>query len=214
MGVAGTLPVQSFSLPRLMTLPCAVGSISNTIRPGVADAFSFCPRGTPAARRRSRGRTIRLEPSSCTIVVTPKVWRGCGVAASSAKCEGIRRQIIAEWRHHFRPEFLNRVDDTVLFKPLTLADIKKIVELQLTLLRARLSDRHITLDLSDAAKEHLAREGYDPVYGARPLKRFLQRALETPLSRQLISGEVTDHSRVTVEFKKGELVFEAKAAKK
>ncbi len=128
--------------------------------------------------------------------------------------EGIRRKVMAELRAHFRPEFLNRVDDTVLFKPLTLADIKKIVELQLTLLRARLTDRHIILDLTDAAKEHIAREGYDPVYGARPLKRFLQRALETPLSRQLISSEITDHSRVTVDFKKGELVFETKAAKK
>jgi len=125
--------------------------------------------------------------------------------------EGIRRQILAELRAHFRPEFLNRVDDTVLFKPLTLADIKKIVDLQLALLRARLADRHIELDLSDAAKEHVAREGYDPVYGARPLKRFLQRALETPLSRQLIAGEITDHSRVTVELGKGELVFEAKS---
>jgi ATP-dependent Clp protease ATP-binding subunit ClpB len=106
------------------------------------------------------------------------------------------------------------VDDTVLFKPLTLADIKKIVDLQLTLLRARLADRHITLDLTAAAKEHIAREGYDPVYGARPLKRFLQRALETPLSRQLISGEITDHTRVTLDFKKGELVFEKKVGKK
>jgi ATP-dependent Clp protease ATP-binding subunit ClpB len=126
----------------------------------------------------------------------------------------LEKQVLAELRAHFRPEFLNRVDDTVLFKPLTLADIKKIVDLQLTLLRARLADRHITLDLTDAAKEHIAREGYDPVYGARPLKRFLQRALETPLSRQLISGEITDHSRVTVDFKKGELAFEAKAGKK
>ena len=80
--------------------------------------------------------------------------------------------------------------------------------------RARLADRHITLDLTDAAKEHIAREGYDPVYGARPLKRFLQRALETPLSRQLISGEVRDHTRVTVEFKKGELVFATKPGKR
>ena len=126
----------------------------------------------------------------------------------------VEARVLAELRAHFRPEFLNRVDDTVLFRPLTLADIKKIVELQLTLLRARLADRHITLDLSDAAKEHLAREGYDPVYGARPLKRFVQRALETPLSRQLISGEITDHAGVTVDFKKGELVFETKAAKK
>ena len=88
------------------------------------------------------------------------------------------------------------------------------MDLQLKLLRARLTGRHITLDLTDAAKELIAREGYDPVYGARPLKRFLQRSIETPLSRQLISGEVTDHSRVAVEFKKGELVFETKAGKK
>ena len=126
----------------------------------------------------------------------------------------LEKQILTELRRHFRPEFLNRVDDTVLFKPLTLADIKKIVDLQLTLLRARLADRHITLDLTDAAKEHIACEGYDPVYGARPLKRFLQRALETRLSRQLISGAITDHTRVTVEFKKGELVFETKAGRK
>ena len=98
----------------------------------------------------------------------------------------------------------------MLFKPLTLADIKKIVDLQLDLLRARLADRHIELVLSDAAKEHVAREGYDPVHGARPLKRFLQRAVETTLSRKLIAGEVPDHSRVTVDFKKSELVFETK----
>jgi ATP-dependent Clp protease ATP-binding subunit ClpB len=121
---------------------------------------------------------------------------------------------MAELRAHFRPEFLNRVDDTVLFKPLTLEDIQRIVELQLQLLRRRLADRHIELVLSDAAKEHLAREGYDPVYGARPLKRFLQRALETPLSRKLIAGEIADGSRITVEFRKGELVFESKAAGK
>jgi len=128
--------------------------------------------------------------------------------------EGIRRQVMGELHRHFRPEFLNRVDDTVLFKPLTLADIKKIVDLQLALLRARLADRHIALDLTDAAKEHIAREGYDPVYGARPLKRYLQRALETPLSRQLIAGEVSDGSHVMLDLKKGELVFEAKGAKK
>ncbi|MBI5383517.1 MAG: hypothetical protein HZA90_02390 [Verrucomicrobia bacterium] len=135
--------------------------------------------------------------------------RGEGTAWSS-----LEKQILSEFRRHFRSEFLNRVDDTVLFMPLTLADIKKIVDPQLVLLRARLSDRHITLDLTDAAKEHIACEGYDPVCGARPLKRFLQRALETPLSRQFISGEVTDHSRMAVDFKRGELVFETKTVKK
>jgi ATP-dependent Clp protease ATP-binding subunit ClpB len=139
---------------------------------------------------------------------------GAASGAPPDAWSALEKQILAELRRHFRPEFLNRVDDTVLFKPLTPADIKKIVDLQLALLRARLADRHITLDLTDAAKEHLARKGYDPVYGARPLKRFLHRALETPLSRKLVAGEITDHSLVTVEFKKGELVFEAKAGKK
>jgi ATP-dependent Clp protease ATP-binding subunit ClpB len=163
----------------------------------------------------SQGRVVDFK--NTIIIMTSNIGSPLLIENASESGEiqeDIRRKVMAELRAHFRPEFLNRVDDTVLFKPLTLADIKKIVELQLTLLRARLADRHITLDLSDAAKEHLAREGYDPVYGARPLKRFLQRALETPLSRQLISGAVTDHSRVTIEFKRGELLFEAKAGKK
>jgi len=124
--------------------------------------------------------------------------------------EEVRKKVMAELRAGFRPEFLNRVDDIVLFKPLTLPEIKRIVDLLLKLLRARLVDRRIELELSDAAKEHIAREGYDPVYGARPLKRFLQRHVETPLSRKLIAGEITEGSRVTVAFKKGELGFESK----
>ena len=104
-------------------------------------------------------------------------------------------------------------EEIVLFKPLTLGEIKKIVELLLGLLRLRRADRHIELELSDAAKEHIAREGYDPVYGARPLKRYLQRQLETALSRKLLAGDITDHSRVTVDLKKGELVFASKAVK-
>ncbi len=114
---------------------------------------------------------------------------------------------MAELRAHFRPEFLNRVDDIVLFRPLTLAELKRIVDLQLELLRSRLAECNIEIVLSDAAKEYIAREGYDPVYGARPLKRFLQRRVETPLSRRLIAGEITDGSHITVEFKAGELVF-------
>ena len=128
--------------------------------------------------------------------------------------EDVRKRVLAEMRAQFRPEFLNRVDEIVLFKPLTLAEIKQIVELQLVLLRQRLADRHIELELSDAAKEYVAREGYDPVYGARPLKRFLQRHVETALSRKLLAGEISDYSRVTVEFKKGELVFKSEPREK
>jgi len=163
----------------------------------------------------NQGRTVDFR--NTIIIMTSNVGSPLLVenaGRSGEIAEGIRRNVMAELRAHFRPEFLNRVDDTVLFKPLTLEDIQRIVELQLQLLRRRLADRHIELVLSDAAKEHLAREGYDPVYGARPLKRFLQRALETPLSRKLIAGEIADGSRVTVEWKAGELVFESKAAGK
>jgi ATP-dependent Clp protease ATP-binding subunit ClpB len=122
--------------------------------------------------------------------------------------EGVRKMVLDELRSAFRPEFLNRVDDIVLFKPLTLAEIKRIVEIQLRLLRARLVDRHIEIELTERACEHVARQGYDPVYGARPLKRFLQRQVETALSRKILAGEIGDHSRVQVDFRKGELVFE------
>ncbi len=159
----------------------------------------------------SQGRTVDFR--NTIIIMTSNIGSPLLIENASESGEiqeGIRRQVLAELRRQFRPEFLNRVDDTVLFKPLTLADIKKIVDLQLALLRTRLAERQIELDLTEAAKEHIAREGYDPVYGARPLKRYLQRALETPLSRRLIGGDIPDHSRVTVEFKKGELVFDAK----
>ena len=117
---------------------------------------------------------------------------------------------MGELRANFRPEFLNRVDETLLFKTLTLDEIKCIVDLQLERLRERLADRHIRISLSDAAKEHIAREGYDPVYGARPLKRFLQRELETALSRKLLAGEVAENSEVVVGFADGALTFDCK----
>jgi ATP-dependent Clp protease ATP-binding subunit ClpB len=122
--------------------------------------------------------------------------------------EEVRVDVMAELRAQFRPEFLNRVDEIVLFKPLTQAEIKRIVDLQLKLLRQRLAERNISLELTESAKEYIAREGYDPVYGARPLKRFLQRQVETVLSRKILAGTVRDGSQVTVDYKRGELVFE------
>ncbi len=121
--------------------------------------------------------------------------------------EPVRRQVMAELRRQFRPEFLNRVDEVVLFKPLTLAEIERIVELQLQLIRQRLAGRRIDLELTGAAREHIAREGYDPTYGARPLKRFLQRHIETPLSRKLLAGEIQDGSLVKVDYRHEGLVF-------
>ncbi|RME94919.1 MAG: AAA family ATPase, partial [Verrucomicrobia bacterium] len=161
----------------------------------------------------SHGRTVDFK--NTLIIMTSNIGSPHLIENASETgeiAEGVRRQVMAELRAHFRPEFLNRVDEIVLFKPLTLAEIKQIVELQLKLLRQRLAERRIELELTDAAKEHIAREGYDPVYGARPLKRFLQRHVETALSRKLLAGEITDGSRVTVDFRDGALVFEAQPA--
>ena len=118
---------------------------------------------------------------------------------------------MGELRRHFRPELLNRIDDIVLFKPLQPSEIRRIVDLLLVGLRARLADRRITIDVSDAAKTFLGNQGYDPVFGARPLKRYLQRELETRIGRKLIAGEIPDGSRVVVDVKDGALRIEAEA---
>jgi ATP-dependent Clp protease ATP-binding subunit ClpB len=119
--------------------------------------------------------------------------------------DSARDQVMAELRRHFRPELLNRIDDIVLFKPLQIAEIRRIVDLLLVSLRARLADRRITIDVSDDAKTFLGNQGYDPVYGARPLKRFLQRELETRIGRKLIAGEIVDGSTVHIDLKDGAL---------
>jgi ATP-dependent Clp protease ATP-binding subunit ClpB len=105
-----------------------------------------------------------------------------------------------ELRKHFRPEFLNRVDEIIVFHALTEADLTKIVEIQLGYLRQRLAERKVSLTLTDAAKKQVVSVGYDPAYGARPLKRTLQKEVETPLARMMLKGEVRDGSTVTVDF--------------
>jgi ATP-dependent Clp protease ATP-binding subunit ClpB len=97
------------------------------------------------------------------------------------------------------------VDDIVLFKPLTLDEIKRIVELQLVLIQKRLDDRRITLILTEAARDHIAQSGFDPVYGARPLKRLLQRELETRIGRKIIAGELEEGATVTADMSEGKL---------
>jgi ATP-dependent Clp protease ATP-binding subunit ClpB len=110
-----------------------------------------------------------------------------------------RNQVFGELRGHFRPEFLNRVDDTVLFKPLTKPEIAQIVELLADGLRQRLAERDIGLTLTEQAKQYIADAGYDPVYGARPLKRYIQHELETQIGRSIIAGEATDGCTVQVD---------------
>jgi ATP-dependent Clp protease ATP-binding subunit ClpB len=111
-------------------------------------------------------------------------------------------------RDHFRPEFLNRVDEVVVFEPLSREQIGEIVELQLARLRERLAERRIALELSDAAKETLAEAGWDPAYGARPLKRAIQRLVENPLALRLLEGDFADGDAIRVDAHDGALVFE------
>ena len=121
--------------------------------------------------------------------------------------ESARESVMADLRDHFRPEFLNRIDDTVLFKPLSLEEITEIVDLLLGALNKRLEDRKVTVGFTDAAKKWIGEKGYDPTYGARPLKRFLQKQVETQLARALVAGEVEEGSTVAFSVKDDELVM-------
>ncbi len=121
--------------------------------------------------------------------------------------ESVREGVMAELRRAFRPEFLNRIDETILFKPLTLDEITRIVDLLLADLNTRLVDRRVTVTLDKKAKAWVGEKGYDPVFGARPLKRFLQRNIETSLARALISGAVAEGSTVSYQVKDDALVM-------
>jgi ATP-dependent Clp protease ATP-binding subunit ClpB len=131
-----------------------------------------------------------------------------GVTTRGEITEGARNAVMRELRNHFRPEFLNRVDDIVLFRPLILEEIKRIVDLQTEQLRRRLADMGLRLVLSEAARELAARQGFDPVYGARPLKRFLQHEVESRIGRALIAGEAKEGSTIRVDVKNGALAVE------
>ena len=127
--------------------------------------------------------------------------------------ERMKDTVLEELRHHFRPEFLNRVDEIIVFHALTEEHLKQIVEIQLGGLRKRLAERHIEIELTDRAREFLVRSGYDPNYGARPLKRAIQREIETPMARRILGGEVRDGYHVLVDLdKSGNLNFETKKA--
>jgi ATP-dependent Clp protease ATP-binding subunit ClpB len=113
-----------------------------------------------------------------------------------------------QMREHFRPEFLNRIDEIVVFDALGKEQLADIAELQLERLRSRLAERKLSLELTDAAKEVLAEAGWDPTYGARPLKRALQRLIENPLAQRLLAGEFSEGDTIRVDAQNGELVFE------
>ena len=148
----------------------------------------------------AQGRTVNFK--NTVIIMTSNIGSPSlleGVTRHGEITEHARTAVMREMRQHFRPEFLNRVDDIVLFKPLTIAEIERIVDLLTAELRTRLADRDIQLVLSDAARAFVARKGFDPVYGARPLRRFLQHELETRIGRALIAGNVLEGATIHVD---------------
>jgi ATP-dependent Clp protease ATP-binding subunit ClpB len=165
-----------------------------------------------------QGRTVDFKN---TIVImtsnigSPRILQYRGSFAGEGY-ERMKEAVLDELRAHFRPEFLNRVDEVIVFHSLSEEHLKQIVEIQLNRLRQRLAERHITLELTEAAREHLVRTGYDPAYGARPLKRAIQREVETALARRILQGEVRDGQRVLVDYDraKGELTFQAQGGGK
>jgi ATP-dependent Clp protease ATP-binding subunit ClpB len=126
---------------------------------------------------------------------------------AGATYEAMKARVTGELRAHFRPEFLNRVDEIVVFHALGNEHLTRIVEIQLERLRARLTERRITLSVTPAALQDLGERGYDSVYGARPLKRLIQQEIETPMARQLIKGELRDGDNAVVDLKDGKIVI-------
>ncbi len=153
-----------------------------------------------------QGRTVDFK--NTVIIMTSNI--GSQYITGDESKEARSRLVMDALRAHFRPEFLNRVDEIIIFDRLTEDDLKKIVEIQLRRLTKRLEQQKITLDLSDSAKELLAREGYDPVYGARPLKRTIQKEILDPLSIDILEGKVREGQTVHVDAKDGALEFHEK----
>ncbi len=156
----------------------------------------------------SQGHTVDFK--NTVIIMTSNVgsrYLTEGVSGDQIP-DTVRDSVMTELRQGFRPEFLNRIDDVILFKPLTLEEITEIVDLLLAQLNARLADRQIVIELDQAASAWIGEKGYDPVYGARPLKRFLQKQVETRLARGILSGAVAEQSTVRFTLKGDELVMQ------
>ena len=148
-----------------------------------------------------QGRTVDFK--NTVIIMTSNVGSqlilGHRGGTDSQSYEHMKGEVLEALRRQFRPEFLNRIDEIVVFHSLSREQLKQIVEIQLERLRVRLAERHIVLELTDAARESIVAAGYDPHYGARPLKRAIQKELETPLGRLLLKGEIGDGQKVLVD---------------
>jgi ATP-dependent Clp protease ATP-binding subunit ClpB len=160
------------------------------------------------------GRTVDFK--NAVVVLTSNIGSqhfGDGLLDGVPFSEA-RQRVLDELRHHFRPEFLNRLDGIVVYRPLGPEQVREIVRIQARLLAARLADRRIELELTDAAQKELATVGYDPLYGARPIKRAIQEGVMNPVARMVLEGKIAEGDRVLVDFREGALQFDVEAASK
>ena len=158
----------------------------------------------------SQGRTVDFK--NTIIILTSNLGSSAileGIDANGQITEEARKQVESMLKTHFRPEFLNRLDEIVFYKPLTRNEIDRIVDLQVADLNRRLKDKQLTMTLTSAARSYIVAQGYDPVYGARPLKRFMQRAVETLIARKLIAEDVQPRTQLTVDYDGDKLVIDA-----
>ncbi|HET9116750.1 MAG TPA: ATP-dependent chaperone ClpB [Pseudonocardiaceae bacterium] len=155
----------------------------------------------------AQGRTVNFR--NTVLIMTSNIGSQYlleGVTAEAEITPEARELVMGEMRRYFRPEFLNRIDDIVLFSPLTQAQIEQIVELMFNELRARLAERRLSLEISDEARRFIAAQGFDPVYGARPLRRFIAREVETRIGRALLTDAIPDGATIRVDLKDDELI--------
>jgi ATP-dependent Clp protease ATP-binding subunit ClpB len=156
----------------------------------------------------NKGKTVDFK--NCIIIMTSNI--GSSYLLDNTDTQAIdpmiRERVMGELKGRFKPEFLNRLDDVILFKPLSNVEIKKIIDIFLEDIRKRLAERNISLKVTEAAKELMAEEGYDPVYGARPLKRYIEGTLETSIAKKIIRGEIYDGSSVGVDARNDEIIIE------
>ena len=154
------------------------------------------------------GRTVSFK--NTVVIMTSNVGSQWIKDLGGKDENEMRRRVLEALSQQFRPEFLNRIDDVIIFHSLGMEQLMQIVDIQVRYLQTLLADRKVELDLTDAAKRHLAEAGYDPVYGARPLKRVIQRELQDPLALKLLQGEFAEGDRIRADLRDGKLVFEAK----
>jgi ATP-dependent Clp protease ATP-binding subunit ClpB len=162
----------------------------------------------------SKGRTVDFK--NTLIILTSNIGSEIILKntlesmLSESQAEQTKDEVMSLMQQRFRPEFLNRIDEIVFFKALTMMQLAKIVDIQAANLRKLLSEQDITIEFTEDAKEFLAQKGYNPIYGARPLKRTIRQLVENPLSKKILKQEVTPHSNVIVDVEDDELIFKSK----